>query len=114
MDYLKSLLNFLDSIHPLSEELKNYFIQTVKIKEIPKKKYLLRAGHINSTICFIQKGLLRCYQVNDKEEVSTWFMKEGDVIISVSSFYHQKVSTEYIHALEDSVLYYVSYSELMH
>jgi signal-transduction protein with cAMP-binding, CBS, and nucleotidyltransferase domain len=114
MDYLTSLLNLLDSIHPLSDELKNYFIQTIKIKEIPRKKYLLKAGHINSTISFIQKGLFRCYQVNDKEEVSTWFMKEGDVIISVSSFYNQKVSTEYIHALEDSVIYYVSYSELMH
>ena len=114
MEHLKSLLDFLHSVYPLSEELKNHLIKTVKIKEIQKKKFLLKAGHVSNIICFIQKGLLRCFQVNDREEVSTWFMKEGDVIISVSSFYEQKISNEYIQALEDTILCYLSYSELMH
>jgi CRP/FNR family transcriptional regulator, anaerobic regulatory protein len=114
MEHLASLIDFLGSVYPLTDELKSYLTQTVKVKELTKKKFLLKAGHISSNICFIQKGLLRCFHVNNREEVSTWFMKEGDVIISVSSFYNQKISNEYIQPLEDCILCYVSYSELMH
>src|ERR1700726_1125065 len=114
MEHLTSLIDFLNSVYPLTDELNSYLAQTVKVKELPKKKFLLKAGHICTNICFIQKGLLRCFQVNDKEEVSTWFMREGDVIISVSSFYQQKISNEFIQTLEDCILCYVSYSELMH
>lgn len=41
-------------------------------------------------------------------------MKEGDVIISVESFYHQKESYEAIQALEDSTLHYITYAELQY
>ncbi len=39
-------------------------------------------------------------------------MKEGDVIISVESFFNQIPSHENIQALEDSILYYIEYNEL--
>lgn len=81
---------------------------------LPKKDYLLRAGHVSRNICFIAKGLLRCFYFKDGEEVSSWFMKEGDVIISVESFFTQKESYESIQALEDSLLYYITYDELQH
>ena len=40
-------------------------------------------------------------------------MKENDVIISVFSFYKQVPSVEAIEALEDSVVHYISYKDLM-
>ena len=39
-------------------------------------------------------------------------MREGDVIISVESFFKQTESQEQIQALEDSSLYYISYDEM--
>ena len=39
-------------------------------------------------------------------------MKEGDVIISVESFFRQSVSKEYIQALDDSIVHYITYNEL--
>ena len=39
-------------------------------------------------------------------------MKEGDVAISIESFFLQKSSYESIQALEDTVLHYVSYKDL--
>jgi len=39
-------------------------------------------------------------------------MKEGDVIVSVESFFSQKQSYESIQALEDCILYYITYDEL--
>ena len=39
-------------------------------------------------------------------------MKEGDVIISVESFFTQKPSYEAIQAIEDCELYFIEYDEL--
>ena len=39
-------------------------------------------------------------------------MKEGDVIVSVESFFNQSISYENIQALEDSILLFITYDEL--
>ena len=109
---METLLNFLNTIWPLSESLKEYLFLHINLKEIPKKEYLLKAGQISRNVCFIQKGLLRCFYLKDGKEVSSWFMKEGDVIFSISSFYEQKAGFEYIQALEDCALFYITYDEL--
>ena len=109
---MKELLFYLESIHPMSDGLKQYLEVNLKVKELPKKGYLLKAGHISRNICFIAEGLLRCFYIKDQHEVSSWFMKEGDVIVSVESFFTQKESYESIQALEDTLLYYISYDEL--
>ena len=109
---MKELLFYLESIHPMSDGLKQYLETNLKVKELPKKTYLLKAGHVSRNICFIAEGLLRCFYIKDQHEVSSWFMKEGDVIVSVESFFTQRESYESIQALEDSLLYYISYDEL--
>jgi CRP/FNR family transcriptional regulator, anaerobic regulatory protein len=109
---MEELVYFLSSVHPLSEGLTSYLFGTLKIKELKKKDFLLKAGHICRNICFIEKGLLRCFYVKGDAEVSSWFMKEGDIIISIDSFYGQQASYESIQALEDSTLLYISYEEL--
>src|SRR5688572_24112032 len=108
---MKELLFYLESIHPMSDGLKQYLETNLKVKELPRKSYLLKAGHVSRNICFIAEGLLRCFYIKDQHEVSSWFMKEGDVIVSVESFFSQRESYESIQALEDSLLYYISYDE---
>lgn len=75
---------------------------------------LLKAGHICRNIYFIDQGLLRCFYMQNGQEVCSWFMKEGDVIISVESFFDQRESYESIQALEDTALRYISFTELQH
>ncbi|MCW3074587.1 MAG: Crp/Fnr family transcriptional regulator [Flaviaesturariibacter sp.] len=106
------LLRFLNSVHPLSEALLDHLRTILKPRELSRKEYLLKAGHICRHICFIEQGLLRCFYMKEDHEVCSWFMKEGDVIISVESFYTQKPSYESIQALEDCILYYIEYNEL--
>lgn len=109
---MEALINYLNSIHPLTEEGINTFSGLLKVKELEKKDFLLKAGHICQNIYFIAQGLLRCYYIKGDHEVCSWFMKEGDIIISVESFFLQKSSYEYIQALEDCVLYYMHYKDL--
>ena len=108
------LLHFLESIHPMSDSLKQHLAVTLKEKHLAKKDYLLKAGHVSRNICFIAKGLLRCFYIKDDLEVCSWFMKEGDVIVSVESFFQQKPSYESIQALEDCLVYYITYDELQY
>lgn len=109
---MEELLRYLEAIHPMSDELKQHLAGILKVREFPKKAYLLKAGHISKNICFIGKGLLRCFYIKDNHEVSSWFMKEGDVIVSVESFFAQKESYESIQALEDTLVFYITYAEL--
>ncbi|MBO9565367.1 MAG: Crp/Fnr family transcriptional regulator [Niastella sp.] len=108
------LLRHLESIHPLSDELREYLLNHVRCREITKRDYLLKAGSVSRHVCFIVSGLLRCFYVkNDSDaEVSSWFMKEGDVVFSIESFYTQTPSYESIQALEDTQVFYISFEEL--
>jgi CRP/FNR family transcriptional regulator, anaerobic regulatory protein len=109
---MEALLRYLESIHEMSEGCKIRLQEILRFKEIQRKDYLLRAGHICQHIYFIERGLLRCFYFKNDVEISSWFMREGDVVVSVESFFHQKVSYESIQALEDCTLYYIGYKEL--
>lgn len=109
---MDQLFYFLNSIYPMSDALTDYLKDHLKLKLLQRKDYLLKAGHICSHICFIQSGLLKCFHIQHNTEVCSWFMKEGDVIISVESFFMQRPSYEAIQAIEDCELHYISYDEL--
>jgi CRP/FNR family transcriptional regulator, anaerobic regulatory protein len=111
---METLFYLLNSIYPMSEELKHYLLMNLDTKEVKKKEILLRAGRICQHIYFIEKGLLRCYYMQGQHEVCSWFMKEGDVIASVESFFDQKESYESIQAVEDSVVHYISFQQLQY
>ena len=111
---MEQLLEFLNSVYPLSNDLVNYLMQNLESKMLKKKEMLLEKGRICKNIFFIEKGLIRCFYLLNEKEVSSWFMKEGDVIISVESFFKQLPSYESIQALEDCTVYYISYEQLMY
>ena len=111
---MENVFRSFEAVHPLSESLKDYLLSTVKVREVEKKGFLLKAGHVNRAIHFVDNGLLRCFYLKEDTEVCTWFMKSGDMILSIESFYLQKESYENIQALENSTLFYLDYNELQY
>lgn len=111
---MDELLQYLNSIHPLSDELKNHLKQIIQIQEVSKKEYLLELGRVCKGISFVAKGLVRCFYYKNGREVCSWFMKEGDLIVSVESFFSQVPSYENMQALEDCLLFSISYDQLQH
>ncbi|CAN5395780.1 Crp/Fnr family transcriptional regulator [soil metagenome] len=109
---MNKLIQFLDAIRPLSDPLKDHLSVIVETKALSRKEYLLKKGRISSEVCFIEKGLLRCFYLKEDKEVCSWFMMEGDVIVSVESFFKQQVSHETIQALEDCILHSFNYDDL--
>lgn len=109
---MKELLSLLHTIHPLSPELVRYLTENLKTKTIKKKEYLLSPHQVCRQIYFIRKGLFRCFYLQHDEEVCAKFLKEGDIVVSATSFFLQVESTEYIQAIEDAILWYLDYDQL--
>ncbi|HKB43228.1 MAG TPA: Crp/Fnr family transcriptional regulator [Chitinophagaceae bacterium] len=111
---MKDLLYLLGNIHPLSPQLQQYLSGKLRNRTIARKEFLLQSGSISRHIYFIKKGLLRCYHIANGQEICSKFMKEGDIIVSASSFFLQKESEEFIQAIEDSQVCYICYDELQY
>ncbi|OQP48110.1 hypothetical protein A4H97_29940 [Niastella yeongjuensis] len=99
-------------VQPLSSDLQEHLRKTLKSKTLAKNEYLLKEGDTSRRVSFIESGLLRCFYLSKGKDVNRWFMSEGDVVFSVSSFYMQQPSYEYIQALEPSQLFYITHDEL--
>ena len=110
MEQLFAILNYLQTPPPgLLDRLSSFLVK----KEFKKKEYLLREGQTSSKLYFIEEGLIRAYYTDKKdEEVTTWFMKDSDLIFSVESFYEQIPSFENIIAIEASTVWYITYHQL--
>ncbi len=106
------LVNYLDSIYPLSPALKQKLFSVIKIRVVEKKELLLKQGQVSDCIYFIENGFIRSYYDKDGKEITAWFMANNDFIISVASFFQRTASHENIEALQRSVLHYIHYEEL--
>lgn len=111
---MKELLSLLNTIYPLSPGLTRYLTEKLKHKLLGKKEMLLQAGQVSRHIYFIKKGLFRCYYLQNGEEVCAKFLKEGDIVVSATSFFLQKESNEYIQAIEESSVWYICFDELQY
>lgn len=111
---MKELLTYLNSLHPLSKGANDYLLEHLKRIIVPRKKFILKQHRICYNIYFVESGLLRCFYIKNEKEVNSWFMKEGDVIISVESFLNQSPGYENIQAVEESILHYITYVELQY
>ena len=98
----QKLFTVFNSIYPLSDELKKAIADESDIIHVEKKTRLLNAGETSNMIYFINVGAARVYYL-DKEgtEITSWFLFENELLISVYSFFTGQPGFEYIETLED-------------
>jgi len=101
-----------DDIHPLSELSKLKLKECVTEVKFSKGHILLRADKIESKIYFIKKGIARAYANPLDNEITFWFGKEGDAIISMKSYVANQKGYEDIELLEDCELYELKTAQL--
>ncbi|OYW79719.1 MAG: cyclic nucleotide-binding protein [Sphingobacteriia bacterium 28-36-52] len=78
-------------------------------KKIRKKQYLLQEGNICRHLAFVEKGLLRSYNVDEKGiEHMIHFAWEGWWMADMLSFLSIEPSTYHIDAIEDAELLLIS------
>ncbi len=90
-----------------------YSLRQVLVREeVPQKQFVLKEGQVAQKMYFIEKGCVRGYYLKEGQEVNSWFMKEGDFVISIVSFYAKSPSEEIIETLEESLLWSISRQNL--
>ena len=119
---MEILLTQVRQLAPITEELEQALRHLLRRDELPRRHWLLQPGQVSDRIYFIEKGVVRGYYLkelagaegprSDGREVTSWFMRENDFIISIISFYTRQPAREYIELLEDSVVWSITFDQL--
>ncbi|WP_417361423.1 Crp/Fnr family transcriptional regulator [Galbibacter sp.] len=95
----------LDNIYPLPDTSKELLKKSISEVKHKKGHILLRSDVVEKNIYFIKKEIARAYAHKDHAEITFWFGKEGDTIISMKSYISNQKGYENIELLENCELY---------
>lgn len=95
----------IDTIYPLTTASKNLIKKSITECNFPKGHILFKANKIETSIYFIKKGIARAYAYSDDNQITFWFGKEGDPIVSMQSYVNNQKGYEDVELLEDCELY---------
>lgn len=109
---MKPLFILLEDIALMSPALKTHFGQILRVYFFKKGEFILKEGQINTHAYFLMAGVVRIFHERGGKEVTSWILKEGDIFMSIFSFFEQKPSYENIEALEDCVCIGIDYEKL--
>lgn len=109
---MSALLDAVRAVLPPSPALEAALLAAVRREELPARHLLLQPGQVARQLYFVERGLVRGYALHGGQEVSSWFMQEGDFVVSIVSFFTQQPSTEYLELLEPSALCAIGHDQL--
>lgn len=102
----------IDSIYPLPEGSRSALKKNIAEVTYSKGYLLFRADKTETNIYFIKKGIVRAYTDQDDNEITYWFGKEGQTVISMKSYVENQKGYENIELLEDGELYVLKTKDL--
>ncbi len=102
---MHDLHQILDSIYVLPDLSKQILTVCIHEESYPKGHIILKAERVERNIYFIKKGIARAYAVTPVNEITFWFGKEGDTIISMKSYVEDQKGYEDVELLENSELF---------
>ncbi|MCH5599930.1 Crp/Fnr family transcriptional regulator [Niabella ginsengisoli] len=107
-----SIDQILKNIYPLPDTsqilLENCFNEVA----YTKGQILLRPQKIETSVYFIKKGMVRAYEQSVDQEITFWFGKEGDPVISMKSYIQNERGYEYVSLLENTAFYKIDAKSL--
>lgn len=109
---MDKLFLILETQMRLSDDLKNALKSVISVRRVRKGELLVQNGKICNHLFFIRKGALRGYHYQQGKEITAWFGFENDFATSTYSFVAQKEGYENIEAIENCILYSISYQDL--
>ena len=108
---LTAFLNQLEAIHPLSAELRAQLEEHTRMVNVKRGEILLKEGESSRNVSLVLEGMIRSYYLKDGEDISSRFTTEGEIVLSVNSFYTRKPGYEFLEAYEDGVIAQLSFDK---
>jgi CRP-like cAMP-binding protein len=97
---------------PLTDTEWSVLRPLLRRKALTARQPLLRAGEVCRDLAFVECGLLRYFLVGDGREFTGNFFFEESVAADYGSFVSQTAATQWVDAVEDSVVWLLGYTEL--
>lgn len=111
-EIIENFQTFASQIFKLDEKTVAEICSRFQIHILSKKTLVINRGQIYDRIHFVHSGLVRGYYYDDEKEVTNWFAKTNDFIISPRGYLTKQPSDECIETLEDSVLLSITLENL--
>ncbi|UII75342.1 Crp/Fnr family transcriptional regulator [Flagellimonas sp. HMM57] len=105
-------LLYLNSIVPLSKELKVFLAEHVRSVQYQKGDIVYQKGELCTKLHLIKKGLVRGYFISGKKDITTWISTDNEIFTSITGFFIAKPAKESIQCLEDTDCLYLEYKDL--
>lgn len=98
------LIHVFRSFHKLNKEIE-FIINTHTFPVTFKKnKFISSPLHRNRYIFLMLKGIARGFMKDDDQEITTWIVKENELVGNIRNLWDEDIETEeYVQALEDVV-----------
>lgn len=102
---MDEFFTYLDSLSPLSPELRAVLVGRLSKESFRKNRPLLSMGQVCDWIGFIEKGLVRvCYDIPNGDERIISFARVGDIVCAIKSFTAGVESRVSVVSMDDTVL----------
>lgn len=108
----EELFKLLAGNYPLRPELKDRLREMIKRENYPKSQVILKPGQTANRAWFIDKGAAMGVVYREEKKVPFWFWNEGQIMISINSFFNQKPAETYIELIEPSSLFSISFEHV--
>ncbi len=106
------LYQALDDICLLPETSRRRLREISNLRSFHKGYILMKAGRVETFLYFIKKGIVRAYSCQQDTEITFWFGKEGEAVLSMRSYVEDKGGYENIELLEACDLYEIRLADL--
>jgi CRP-like cAMP-binding protein len=110
MEPIQAIVNNISRFITLTPDEEEYFTSILKIIKVRKKQAVCQPGFICRHRTFIVQGAMRAYIVDsDGQEHTITLAIEDWWISDFSSYIFQQTATQFVEAMEDSVLVQIEY-----
>lgn len=105
------LIKFIKSVTDLPGAEEEKFLKLLKPLSISKGEYYIREGQTPKKFGFVSKGLFRYLYIDKRgNEFTKSFITEGNFVAAYSAMISEKPSKMFIHALEESCILEINYT----
>jgi CRP/FNR family transcriptional regulator, anaerobic regulatory protein len=108
----EKVLEYLNSVGRMRLALHDHLHVILTPRHYRKGAEILARGAVCGEIFFLSSGMVVGLKWQKGKQVTTWIMREGDVVTSPESFFDQTPSTERIIAVEDCTGWGITWVEL--
>jgi len=99
---MESMINLILQFGDLNKQQIEFLLSKVEVLELKKQEYLSEAGKVPRYVGFVLEGVFRfCYYNNRSEEITNYFVDEGNFVVDNEKFESQIAASEYVQAVTD-------------